>query len=407
MTKKIFAIVLAILVMATLAVGQSASTQNLSKDSMTGAGGYDPFGHRGHQNRGCALCHTPHSTSAMVAASTVSNASATANVTYKSLDATIPGNTTPGTTVLNAIDPKTGNPFTLFSGVDFTTSTPATYPIKMSKDGQALAGNIYLWANPIGTVSYTTWDGGTLSGTAATLTKNDPEVHSLMCLSCHDTSNNSHDWANYPVPTSPTYTDATKTTLVYVGGSELPNDWGGISADGKGYEGGEVGGVGRTKFTATGANNGWENGSLMNSHPVHAVYPGAGSPAVNYYWRISVDANQNVTFNDTLFALDPANANAKGHGAKLWAKGGVAYVECTSCHEPHRLTSYAYKNGGNWVVGGNNSTSYYIRGAWTNDGTGTEATGRTTPDGRANAAFCRSCHFSKAQEYITNLGVSY
>jgi cytochrome c553 len=403
MTKKIFAIVLAILLMATLAAAQSSAvSQNLSKDSATGAGGLDPFGHRGHQNRGCALCHTPHSTAAMVSASApVTAASVNSNVTYKSLDPLIPGNTTPGTTAINAIDPKTNLPFTLYGGVNptFASNATASAAINLAIRGQQLGGNIYLWANPIGSVSYTTWDGGTLSGTAASLTKNDPEVHSLMCLSCHDTSNNSHDWANYPVPTSPTF-DLAGTTLVYAGGSEKPNDWGGVTADGKGYEAGEVGGIGRTTYSGSS----WNSGSLMNSHPVHAVYPGTGNPSAAYYWNISVDANQNVTFNDGNFALDPANANAKGHAVKLWAKGGVAYVECTSCHEPHRLTSYAYKVGANWVVGGSNSTSYYIRGAWTNDGQSTEGTGRTTVDGRANAAFCRSCHFSKTQEYITNLG---
>lgn len=227
------------------------------------------------------------------------------------------------------------------------------------------AGSIYLWAVAMTPQTYTTWDGTQFS--AAGVTKQNAVVHTLLCMTCHDNATGTHEMGAYnDHPTN--------------NGLENPIENGGN---------GEAMGNSRYNY-ANGATWGgiagqWgANSSIQRSHPVHAVYTGGGS-----MWKI--DSNGNF--------LD-ANASkfAYGHPAKLWMENGKAYVECTTCHDPHRLQNTAFWNGTNYTISKTPNTIFYVRGPYT-DPEGASANGNT------NANFCRSCHFSKSQEYVTMGGV--
>jgi len=279
-------------------------------------------------NKGCVACHTPHST----------------------------GRTDTTTTRYFAPN-QAGSPFAPIAQ-GFTWSASST--------GQPVNGNVYLWNRALPQTTFKTWDGGQITGTDVTGPQN-AEVHTLLCLTCHDNSMNS------------TY-------------MSLGNWLAGAH-------------VGFTPGTVSGGKISYGIGNLSNSHPVHIRYAdtdGSGNVvAPEEFWQVSINSNGTVTFRDadTNQLGDGAHT---GHPAKLYAEGGAAYVECASCHDPHRQTKYAYrKANGAYAVGDDNSTVHYIRGPYSDP---YALAGNTTDNGVMNAGFCRSCHYGKSMEYVNNAG---
>lgn len=115
---------------------------------------------------------------------------------------------------------------------------------------------------------------------------------------------------------------------------------------------------------------------LSTSHPVDVKYGSA------YDWAITI-TNGAVKFTDTAFV--------GGHPARLYvdAAGANAYVECSTCHNPH-----AWQNAVVTLAGVKTSkpTDLFVRGWY------------DPTDGASQANFCRSCHYSKTMDYWNNAG---
>jgi len=372
------ALVLAILLMmastfmwgqATLSTTSGASITNQAADVVNGAGG--------HMAHGCYLCHTPHS--------------------------------------LGVVQQASAKGITTWNGACVAATCPigttAVPGVQGAGVGVNVAGNVYLWGQALGQLSYQSWDTlGPVSFSAGGVPAtgngwlSHPEVHTLMCLSCHDgsTTGSSYDLG---------YSSA-----------------GGITTSPGGTAGGAFGpptlkGVSWSPWS--GGSSGWSTGSLMNSHSIHAHYTTGGN-ALPGLWQVSINKTSNtVFFNETSFNYW-SGYSATGHPARLWTDGTDAYVECTTCHEPHRFSQYAYPSngswnptdGGTWEVGPVNSTVYYLRGPYsdasaaTDGGTGGAAgsgaggAGNNVANGEMNAQFCRSCHYEKSVEYFNNDGAA-
>jgi len=343
---KTIALVLALLLIASVSVwAQTPKTPDIitATNQSVDAG-------KGHISRGCMLCHTPHLTG------TIQQPLATA------LTATQMGSA-------------------YVSGCADMTS-PC---IQAAGANGPTAGKIYLWGQALPPFTYTTWDG-TISASGATI--NSPEIHSLMCLSCHDgaVGGGTHDIGGP------------------LGGAFTGTGANGIGT-GKGAFGpSEIGAPGYSSYTGGGTYDGWNaTSTLLTSHPVHVKYASGG-----YNWVVSVNAaNKSVTWADTTFVPYTGAVSYVGHPAKLYTDGTDAYVECTSCHEPHRLNHVAYQNGSGWVVdtGAAATTADYIRGPY--NVPGDTHGGNSVANGEQNSGFCRSCHFSKSVEYFNHSGVAY
>jgi hypothetical protein len=294
MKKSILFLALAFLLIATSA---------LAVDPMLG-------GHEGHGTAGCMACHTPHN-----------NAQNSATTTVTGSNKFFPTNTTVSWTLANSNSP--------------------------------LKSQYYLWGQGLSPVVYTTYDGGTVSA-AQVAGKGSAMLHSLLCMSCHDTANSSYYMASYGPALDNTGSNS-------VGGS-IPN------ADG----------------TFAAASSG-----LTHSHPIHASY--STSTTSSRMWQVTVTSGV-ATFTNDNFAL---GNGFTGHAVKLWVDSAdnKPYVECTTCHDPHRRTNFAYtKKDGTVVIGGAGSTENFIRGPY------------SATDGSVKAAFCRSCHYNKSIDYINNAG---
>jgi len=367
-----FAIILAILLLAASTVMWGQATPSAATGLTIGNQAADVVNTPvtggvagGHQSHGCYLCHTPHSAGLLQKGSAIT--------TWN--NACIP--TAPATSCTG----QTG------AGV-----------------GIGVAGNVYLWGQALGQLTYNSWDstgGTTFSGTGLTTSTSwlsHPEVHTLMCLSCHDGS-----------------TTGSSYDLGY-------GTAGGYNASGGSNGSGSFGPPG-LKGVVWAYNNGtqWSQGSLMNSHPIHAHYTVSGV-TVPGLWQVKINSTgHSVYFTDTGFNYWSASSTT-GHPARLWTDGADAYVECTTCHEPHRFSQYAFPNngswnptdGGTWEVGLANTTVYYLRGPYSDANATTDgpshtsvATGNTTANGEMNAQFCRSCHYDKSVEYFNNDGVAH
>jgi cytochrome c553 len=209
----------------------------------------------------------------------------------------------------------------------------------------------YLWGISIPTGTYTTYttsdgNGGTLnagsmssgSANATVALANLPMAHTVLCLSCHDTT---FSGMAASIPTS-----TTKGSNFAIGAG----------------------------------------GTLSNSHPVDVAYP-KSDPT---YWTFNTPVlgpnnTYVVTFTDTTYAY--------GHPARLFSvDGSTAYVECGSCHNPHaQLNAVVPGVGGNVGV----CTTHFIRGQYraTNESLGTPGCTTSSSTYTAdNANFCMSCH---------------
>ena len=116
--------------------------------------------------------------------------------------------------------------------------------------------------------------------------------------------------------------------------------------------------------------------SLENDHPVHVAYP-LSTTTRPYNWNITV-ANGRASFVDTTFEA--------GHPARLYvdAPTNVAYVECSTCHNPHSYDRAVFKIQGTYQT---KNSSMFVRGWY------------DPADGESKANFCRSCHLSKSTYY--------
>jgi len=332
--KKIIIIVLAILVMAFGAYGGVPGTTW----NVDGANGHVGGG-GGH---GCLLCHAPH---------TNNPTSASGGSTYTGYSATAAPAlyTSPG--VLN---PN--------YGADWAgqASGPATIAGAIV-NGSLNNASIYLWAAALTPQTYTTWDSTHANNntfTATGVTKADAKVHTLLCMSCHDNATGSHEMSSYANGNNP-------SGFINI-----------ATADGEA--------VGQSQYMYNGGSPAWGSASsLLKSHPVHTQYVGGGK-----YWLINTDG----TFVDSTVGL-----LAYGHPAKLWADGSTTnyFVECTTCHDPHRETKTAIWNGSRYIVSTTANTIFYVRGPYADPGT-------AGTNGSQNADFCRSCHYDKTSIYVTS-----
>jgi hypothetical protein len=136
--------------------------------------------------------------------------------------------------------------------------------------------------------------------------------------------------------------------------------------------------------------------SLKNDHPVHVTYAPGG-----FNWPGTVDVNGSVIWSTT----DAGTLNfTNGYGRPVrfygltasqvggTATAGVAYVECSTCHNPHSMNWARYKING---VNNYKQSAFFIRG-WYNSATGNSTTN-----------FCRTCHYSKSNEYVNVLNVPF
>jgi hypothetical protein len=343
-------------------------------DSSNGAA-LDVLGGHGASS-GCMNCHTPHNSGRLDATKPAMYNSTLGNV----YSVSIVNGVATGTVVGNYFTNAAAGPFSPYA----PTNTPA-FVWKSSGYGTQLGGsmNPYLWNHALTQVTYNTWDGtattnttgGGVSTINATLliSGKEPVVHTLLCLSCHDNSMSSHGMTNPSI---------TKTN-------------GFVTAAGSGQitEPGVVTGT----VASAGATVAWGAGSLATSHPVDALYPADGGIAAlggSYYWKVTPNADGTVTYTDT-DTNQIGDSGFYGHPGRLYSDGTKAWVECTSCHNPHRQTSPAWVNTtGKYTVGAYGTTTYYIRGPY------------STLDGTISAGFCRSCHYDKSPEYIANSGAS-
>jgi hypothetical protein len=344
-------IVFAILVMAIGAWAQIPTT-NLGADHATSGSHV--------AGSGCKLCHTPHATGANAAAYTarLSSTATAAQITTWS-------NNFGADFAANGQTPATFNPCSVTSG---TTTTSYAACVDMANNGLTTNNSaIYLWAVAMTPQTYTTWEGTTISGSGKT--KQNAVVHTLLCLTCHDNATGSHEMGAY----NNTWTNTTGlvNTSDVGNGEAIGNSVYNCNWDG-------------AKCAAA-----WSNqSSLKASHPVHVAYSGS------YMWKLNADGTFTDKPSDGLFAY--------GHPAKLWLEtlgaSTTAYVECTSCHDPHRRYYTSFWNGTSYTVSPTANTDYYIRGAYS------IPEGTATTGGVNNANFCRSCHYSKSQAYIDQLG---
>ena len=204
--------------------------------------------------------------------------------------------------------------------------------------GDALTGNTYLWGRGLIVTSYTTFGGASMTTKATYAESNDPQFHTAACLSCHDGSIK-------PAGMNGTSFEATQD-------GAHPNTW--LNSD-----------------------------SLKNDHPVDVVFNPGGTSS--YDWPGSADVNGTFTWTAVTPAFD------YGHPVRLYgsnASGGAAYVECSTCHNPHAMNRARVTLGNGTKA--NKPTAFFLRG-WYDDG---NAASNSTQQ------FCRSCHYSKSNEYV-------
>jgi hypothetical protein len=231
---------------------------------------------------------------------------------------------------------------------------------------QVLAGSgLYLWGLSVPSGTYKTYGGagtgyggstyGGPTGLTANLTSGtaptDTSAHTVLCLSCHDQAFNGIMAGGQA--TSPATNMSTP----------IP----GFTTSGEGTFASITGGVASKAF------------DISANHPVHVLYPNvAGAPASGYtaqdsyrFWALQAGKSSFV---------DPGTTFTYGHTARIYLDGGNnAYIECSSCHNPHsQIYAVVNVNGTKSTV----ATKHFIRGEYDNTQT--------------QSAFCMSCHADKA-----------
>ena len=208
----------------------------------------------------------------------------------------------------------------------------------------ASTGVNYLWGRDFFPNTYQTFGGGTLT-TTASYTATDPLFHTAACLSCHDGN--------------VTIVGMTGQSFETVDGKTVPTY---LNKDGY---------------------------SLSNDHPVHVTY----DPTSSFNWPGTVDVNGKITWtlSDTWIT---DQYNKFGHPARFYTVAGTgSYVECSTCHNPHAM-NYARQTTGNntklYV-----KTKFFVRGWYDAD----------NANSHSAANWCRSCHYSKSNEYVQQYSI--
>ena len=202
--------------------------------------------------------------------------------------------------------------------------------------GDSATGTTYLWGRNLIVTTYTTFGGASMTTKASYAESNDPQFHTAACLSCHDGSIK-------PAGMNGTTFEATQD------------------------------GIHPATYLAA------DSSSLANDHPVDVKFGGS------YDWPGTVDVNGTWTWTATTPNID------YGHPVRLYgttANGGQAMVECSTCHNPHAMNVAKVTLSSGTKV--DKPTAFFIRG-WYDDGN--SASNSTTQ-------FCRSCHYSKSNEYV-------
>jgi hypothetical protein len=204
--------------------------------------------------------------------------------------------------------------------------------------GDSTTGKTYLWGRSLIVNTYTMETGDTFTTKASYSETNDPQFHTAACLSCHDGSIK-------PAGMNGTSFEATQDGI-------HPNTW--LATDGSG---------------------------LQNDHPVDFPW----DPTDTTFWPSTVDANGTITWTATTPNID------YGHPVRMYgstANGGTAYVECSTCHNPHAISMARVTLGSGTKA--NKPTAFFIRG-WYDDG---------NTASNSTQQFCRSCHYEKSNEYV-------
>jgi hypothetical protein len=198
-------------------------------------------------------------------------------------------------------------------------------------------GVTYLWGRDFVANTYATFGGGSFT-TSTTYSETDPLFHTAACLSCHDGS----------------------VTIAGMTGQSFETVSGGFNVP--------------TYLTKDGY-------SLENDHPVHVTYNCGG-----YNWACTNNPDGTVTWPTDNFQ------SVYGHPVRFYgvASGstspGSAYVECSTCHNPHSMNYAKVTVGATKVV---KPSAFFVRGWYDNSAGHNSAT-----------QFCRSCHYSKSNEYV-------
>ena len=120
---------------------------------------------------------------------------------------------------------------------------------------------------------------------------------------------------------------------------------------------------------------GMKMGTTVNQgHPIDIPYP----IGKNGYWPGSI-SNNSVIFTPTHFD------SVYGHTARFYVDSGVAYIECSTCHNPHNYSIVKVKIEGQTLA---KPTAHFVRGWY-------DLQNRTS---NSSAQFCRSCHYEQSNE---------
>lgn len=203
--------------------------------------------------------------------------------------------------------------------------------------GDPSTGVNYLWGRDFIAKTYYGFDGDDFT-TTSSYTATDPLFHTAACLSCHDGS----------------------VTIAGMTGQSFETVYG-------------------NKVTTYLATDGY---SLTNDHPVHVKYTPGG-----YNWPGTVGTDGKVVW-DTTDAGTVNFSNTYGRPVRFYSVAGDgAYVECSSCHNPHSMNKARYKIGATTVI---YPSKFFVRGWYNAD----------NPASNSATQFCRSCHYSKSNEYV-------
>ena len=207
--------------------------------------------------------------------------------------------------------------------------------------GDPSTGENYLWGRDFYQTTYDVIGGGQLQ-IVGSYTETDTLFHTAACLSCHD------------------------------GNAAVSNQMLGHTVEGlpgTGYQ--------PPSFLNK------DGQSLKNDHPVHVAY----DPTSTRNWPGTVTAG-NITWT-----LTDGNViffyNNYGHPTRFYADAAnnKAMVECSTCHNPHSMTWNRQKINNVNVI---KPAAMFIRG-WYDLG---------NQSSNSTQSFCRSCHYSKANEYV-------
>ena len=222
---------------------------------------------------------------------------------------------------------------------------------KGNRGTNGATGETYLWGRDFFTNNYTLNDGSTLAVTnTGAYASTDTAFHTAACLSCHD---------------------GNQTQVQGMTGLTVET-----------VEGGSV---------TTYLNDGSE--SLKNDHPLHVTY----DPTTSFNWPGTVGADGSITWTTT----PDVTEFQKNYGRpfRLYAStsgpdGVGSYVECTTCHTPHSVNynRSTYQGTKNTVK----PTNFFVRGWYITD----------NANSNSGQQFCRSCHYSKSNEYVQHYGIT-